>query len=287
MCHEKRGDAIDYAKWAKGLDFPAAINWLTGQSCIKSSPALPYPCAPSLCSTSRDEPPSFAWQSAMQVFIARCQNALIKNKSALDYLHLKRGLTDETIAAFKLGFNPQNSYITTSTGARLFCARGIVIPCFVDAQLWYVQIRRPEGEIGKAKGNNKYAKVSGSRKAFFNTASLANSHTVFVVGGEFDAMLGQQFAPPGMAILTLGSESNTPTPFWVEKISRFGRIVISMDNDSVGDTANQKWKEVFPSARVCSVPDGKDMTDFWKRGGNARKFLYDFGCDPSARWKSN
>lgn len=270
VCHPNRGDAIDYARWLNNMGFREAVRWILDNAGISTIPAPPRPAQKT---TTPDEPHSFAWQRALEKFVKQCHEALGKNAEVLEYLRGHRGLNDDTINIFGLGFNPENQYIIDADKNRLFCARGIVIPCFVGQQLQYVQIRRPNAEIGGAAGKNKYAKVTGSRKALFNAAAMGAAQSVVVVGGEFDAMLGQQFAPPGMAVVTLGSETNKLSDNWLTMLREAKRVTICMDNDAEGDRARERWHKCLPSAQMMGAPNGKDLTEFWQLGGNVKDWL--------------
>ena len=101
------GDAIGFVMKWRGLDFRQACAYLSGGA-IPETPA-PRPVAqphPAYV------PPVGEWQSAARQALQECQAVLWQPKytRVLDYLH-GRGLKDDTIRAFKLGY--------CATGARV------------------------------------------------------------------------------------------------------------------------------------------------------------------------
>ena len=97
--------------------------------------------------------PDEEWQEAAHEIITTCRQNLLSKVGvrAQEYLR-SRGLKDETIERFNLGY---------STGVDihgLWVPRGIVIPCVIAGKAWYfIKVR-----LASKPGEKKYTCVSGS-----------------------------------------------------------------------------------------------------------------------------
>lgn len=269
-------DAFDYVLW-RGMAQPftgkdgkshpmvgAMKYWDVAGDVVQGGEVKterPKPC---------DVPPGEAWQRMAGPFVDECAAALWGDAGAkaLDYLH-SRGLSDETIKRFKLGFNARRREWPADEwdGDKPAVAfAGITIPRFVGGVLWCVNVRRPAGSAPK------YLTLTGSKLGLFNFDELHGAKVAVAFGGEFDAMLAAQYAPAGMACVTFGGEGRRIVSPWLDSLTLMDDVVVSMDNDEAGDNGAAHWLAV-PKARRVRVPDAKDFTDFVKAGGDGAAWL--------------
>lgn len=253
QCHVDRGDAIEYLRWQRGMSFGEAVKALGVETSLAGKRG-PRPTTPRgvVIPEALDEAPAADWQAHVLAFVRECSARLwsADGTKALAYLRNRRGLNDDAIKAFHLGFS---SFDDRKHGTW----RGITIPTFYAGELWSVNTRRATGEP-------KYLKVAGSRSQLFNGDALAGAHGALICGGEFDAMLAQQHAPTGVACITFGSETKRPT--WeADYLLRDKRVFVALDNDAAGDAGAQPWAKFGERVRVS---DGKDITEFWQRDGD-------------------
>jgi hypothetical protein len=191
------------------------------------------------------------------------------------YLRAWRGLEPDTIRAYMLGFNPD--WRLLDEGIR--CPPGIHIPCMVGGQLWYVKVRLPKQVRTSVTRQNrpfpKYMVFKGSRAALFNADKLAGARVAVVVEGEFDALLLGQFLPPGWAAVTMGGTANLPGPAFVPCFLHLERVLLRLDADAAGENALADWRRLLPRAEpLPPLPGGaKDITDYWRAGGDLRAWL--------------
>jgi len=141
--------------------------------------------------------------------------------------------------------------------------------------------------VRQRKGRQpKYLKIAGSRTALFNADALKRDAVAVVTGGEFDCLLTQQHAAPGVVSLTFGSETKKPSPRWLLALRCARRVLVVYHADAEGKRGALRWKEALPRAEVAGVPvlaDGdKDITDYWRRGGHVAGWLY--GITGIPRW---
>jgi hypothetical protein len=132
-------------------------------------------------------------------------------------------------------------------------------------------VRRRKDDIER-DGKAKYMKLTGSKVAMFNSDLLTapSVHTALLCAGEFDAILAQRHAPDGVACVTFGSESKSPTERWLLAMRSVRRLFIAFDNDAAGNMGASKWAHL---GSVVNVPTGKDITEYWQGGGDLAAWL--------------
>jgi DNA primase len=255
-----------------GLKFPEVCERLTGGQ-LPTGPARVYEAPPMPAAAPAPE----AWQQIGKAFVDACACELwsANGTRALDWLH-KRGLKDETIKHFRLGYNPQDRR-DKWTGEEIFIDRGITIPCFVRDALWYIKIRRPAGEP-------KYRLVKGSKPVAVFNADMLDTQPVggglaLFVEGEFDCMLAWQELGDLLPVATLGAAKYKPD------LATWGRFflgqrvtLICYDLDGPGRQGAESLAELSRYAMLAPLPEGpwKDVTDFHQAGGDLRAWIGEY-----------
>lgn len=197
-------------------------------------------------------------------FLSTCFDALWSDTGARAraWLH-GRGLTEETIARACFGFHsgsktegdtwlPREQWglprLIRSDGqpARLWLPRGIVIPSFVQGQLWALTIRRPvKGEATNDKHDQKYVFVSGSTNALYNVDALKADRPAALVEGAFDALAVQQAAEDLVVPIATMSTTGARRVSWICKLAVAPRVLIAYDADQAGEQASSYWLDVL------------------------------------------
>lgn len=217
-------------------------------------------------------PPDQEWQALALSLVERCEKALWEpiGANAREYLH-QRGLKDETIKRFRLGYRDAPS--------------GISIPCFVKNRLWYVKFRQLATQP-------KYILLKGSKPAaIFNADTLVNSFPCLFVEGEFDCILSDQEFGYMLPVVTLGSATNQPDlATWGIYLIRPGITYILPDNDEAGELAAATIARSSRNPILASLPnkDCKDITDYHQAGGNICQWacnLMEFHDPLPATWE--
>ena len=284
QCHPKWGDAIEFVKQKDGVTFSEAVFQLGGKFTPQQKPTLKR--APLPAAVDYDTPPAQQWQTAAHVVIQECEAALWlpRNKKILDYVR-KRGLTDETIKAYRLGYcstGTANEYARNI--GDLYIRRGIIIPTIVYNDIWQIRIRLFDGvpflcsgckavltrtgECPHCRAKNKYKGVTGNKIGLMGADMLAAAHTAIICAGEFDSMLAQQYAPAGVACVTFGSETKKLSLRWQIALRKITRLIVAYDNDDAGDKGFTSVREIVPNALRARVPKGKDMGEYLSGGGD-------------------
>ena len=229
--------------------------------------------------------PQQDWQAALLRIIERSQHDLLQADAAQAYL-ARRGLTDRTITRFRLGY----SHGYKQDG--IWVARGILIPCVVQGQVWYIKIRRLPDDVSQcplcAKQNKRREVSVGNTcecgwelkkltavkrldnepvnrmNAVYNAEMLHTSAQCIFVEGEWDVMTIDQEL--GIPAVTLGSATNKPDlAVWGGYFLHLSRILTVYDNDTAGQQNGFWLHELFhEKERRVTLPDGvKDPNDLF------------------------
>jgi hypothetical protein len=221
--------------------------------------------------------------------VAYAQEQLGTDTEALAWLY-DRGLTDDTIRAAGLGWNPADLWReperwglepwTTPKGrpGRVWLPRGWVIPWKIGGDLWRVNIRRPQGQP-------KYIGPKGSSNGLYNGGSLATDKAgrwpvAIVVEGEIDALTLGQVAGDLITPVATGSTSGSRRPRWIARLALCPLVLVSFDAEvDKGDRAAAWWVGVLPNAKRwrplwadanAMAQDGADLRGWVLAGLNDR-----------------
>jgi DNA primase len=261
---DRKGDAIDYVRLMHNMGYREAVEALGGRL---EPVARPRPLV---------KPVDSAWQEKAQAVVADCQEALWSSEKALAWLEKERGLTEDTLRAWGVGYCPKDGEYHG-----LYVHRGIVLPWIVGERIWKVQIRRPDSQkrymqIAGAPGDGIYGKLTG------------NSDCV-IVEGEFDAMLLWQELSDnyrgGLSadVLTLGSASGRLADRWLPCLVKTKRFWIATDNDEAGHKAAAYWLDLVGKRgrRILPPGDAKDVGEAWKAGNDLAAWMMQVWCGGS------
>jgi DNA primase len=280
------GDVIAFYMAWKDVDFKTAIQDLSGDAPERATPA-PAPVSPSLYTP---QPPAQSWRARAGQFIAWAEANLDKHPGALAYLENERGLSPETIRAFRLGYNPENLYDDPIRwgldGKKIWLPRGIVIPGFWQKEPSYVKIRRPlAGDVlGEYIGtwtpkdglaDVKFGGPRGGVSCLFRLELLGHLPVLFLVEGEWDAMLVWEYAPDLCDAATLGGAGSKLDLLDLSLLTRYAAIIAVYDDDAAGDKGRAYLAELQKrTPRLKTImPLAHDLTDYWKSGGDLRKWI--------------
>lgn len=261
-------DVIDYVGRRDNLSFRGVCEKLGGDLSHQRDKS----CRPrqKLSQAKLKEPPSADWQAAAWRIIEDCEAVLWSDVGAKVRLWLndKRGLADETIRRWRLGFNSQARELYG-----LWIPRGVTIPHYhkTTDTLWAVNVRRGQGK------KPRYKQVKGGTWGLFGADTLQAHDIAVVTEGEFDAMLLEQHAGDLVAVITMGAAGIQDIDPWLPWLLSIRQLLIAQDNDAAGRKATRRWLQVTKRAREMRVPieppEGKDITDYWRADGDLREWV--------------
>jgi DNA primase len=264
-------DAIAYVQKRDSVDFRGACERLGAD--IREWPKLRV--EPRRLSVIQDDTePTEAWRAAAGGVVAQCESVLWSDtgERARRYLHEQRGLTDETIRRWRLGYSPTDQRI-----AGLWVQRGILIPWFVDGEVWQLKIRRPPGL------EPKYVSVSGGHPVLFGAETLRGHRVAVLCEGEFDAMLLEQIAGAWVGVATLGSCSKALSERAVLELLPISRVLVAYDLDADGEKGAERLVSLSARMRRVPPPIGKDLTEAWQMGAR----LHDWAAFHAAKYEAS
>jgi len=267
---------IDYKMRADNLDFLAALHEMAGGVTIgRSAPQT----GPAQKPEPKPKPLPDDKQDAWRAYVEAAERALWGNtqpaRAALDYLHA-RGIQDDTLRAARLGLAVSGSF-----------AGRVVIPC-VDGKgyIWYVKHREPRSIPHGVKVKDKYPQLPGGyHGALYGADDCAGKRTVILTEGEFDALLLGQEAGSLAGVGTLGSAgAELDLARWWYALGAARVIFACYDRDDAGRSGVEKLTARLPGRVRLAFPpledgQGKDITDFWKSGGNLHAWVEELISD--------
>lgn len=272
------GDVIGWVMKRENVDFPEACKRL-GAEYLSEVQARPKPEPRKRTELAQ---PTGTWQERASAFVAYAQEQLWgeTGQDGLAYLRQERGLKDETIRSWGLGWNPKAWWDKPERwglgGKKIWLPRGVVIPCEVDGAVWYAKVRR-FADDGRplAKSGEKYSGPRGGKLALFGLDKLQGRDVAIICESEFDAMLlWQEIGSVGrpVDVLAVGGAGRRLEGRWLGYLTTFKRLVVAFDLDDTGQSAGARWLSESARVRKAHIPklsarDKYDLTDFWRDGG--------------------
>lgn len=256
--------AIDFVMARNNVDFPAAVELLTGDK-------LEVPVKP-ISAARRAE--SFGGGSFDQDWYERrveaAELALEGSTLAMDYL-ANRGLTEATWKAYRVGYDEAVSLPATAGREK---RPALVIPWVRGGKLIAVRFRFLEAHTyrntdGKeltakqtSRGNFRGALFGGQTMPEFTAMPVDDAQgrcaeqlrTLVLCEGEINAMSIWQVAQPWRwDVLSLGSESAKLSAGAVALAKRYGRVIVWMDRAKIASAISDElgaFKVYSPVAKT-------------------------------------
>lgn len=180
---------------------------------------------------------------------------LLENRLMLEKVLKLRGLTEETVRKYRLGYDN----------------RRLTIPVF-NEHGWCVNLRRYD--LFKTGGPKIVSYREGFGKARLYPLESLQASQVFVVEGELDALIGCQ---SGLACITPSGGAKTWKEEW-SKLFKGKDVLVVPDNDEPGMSgARTRYESLRKEAASCAIirlpvkGEGEDLTDWMmKYGGDAK-----------------
>lgn len=181
--------------------------------------------------------------------VERYHYALLKSPKGLKYLY-KRGITDESIARFKLGFT------------RRYNQDWISIPSYEDGIPKLLKFRKcPPNETPDL---DKYIREAGGKTILFNGDCIKDSYELNIIEGEIDAITLIQNGYESTVGLTSGAGSFLPE--WYDQLNSKEKFYIILDPDKVGQkAAHEVWATRLGLNRSYNIllPQDEDINSFF------------------------
>jgi len=173
--------------------------------------------------------------------------SLWNNQSALEYLRNKRGLSNETIEHFKLGYDEQKD--------------AIAIPIFKNKELINIKYRLLNPK------DFKYTQEKDGEVWIYNEDGIDEGKKkggILIVEGEFDLMSAWQVGIRAVVSPASGKDSYG---IWLELLDSIPLVWIAYDNDKAGKEASFKLAERIKTEKCFEIeyPEGyKDANEYFQ-----------------------
>lgn len=212
------GDVFEFVERIHGSDFRHALEWLANFANVD----LNKPGSGSPRNTPRRaERPRASLPWNIKQIVEDCHQRLLDDAEMLDFLHNRRGLTDATIAQYKLGVIAREAdHPFRRLSIPLYDAAGSIVNVRLHLPAYRTELteerRRQLNKVLPWTGN-----LPDSAKPLFPIAALAGAKQVLVVEGELDAILGNQLlSGTRVAVVTGTSGAGTWREEWTSLLAR-------------------------------------------------------------------
>lgn len=303
-CHDRWGDALDFAEHVLGMsDWRDKLSLLgvtemQGDGAARFTAREPQPPKPV-------EPPSALWQERAEAFCAACaDNLWVPNHPARGYLK-GRGLTDQTLADFGVGYcsgvapgasgdgwwfepgvewglpeteqrrNKQTGELEDQP-TRVFFPRAIVIPWRANGQIWKVEMRLPINDPRYASLRKRYGKaitLKGSRAALYNADALSRERPGMLLEGELDVMTVHQEARDLITPVGVGGSTQCRDIYWISRLVVPPLLLLTFNADDAGNAAISYWRSAIGERSMAWLPPLKDPNDMLQAGLDIRGWV--------------
>lgn len=212
--------------------------------------------------------------------VAICQDELVDNNEARQYLRQTRDLSAEAIAKYRLGWVPgnlidrllelgwkipdiQHAGLMSERNYPLFWDR-VLIPYFQRDQVVLLRAKEPGGNVLQTKDTSI---------GLFGVDNLRGHKEVYVCEGEFDAMYLDQL---GFAAVGVPGAGNFQE-HWVTWFDEATKVFVVLDADEAGQRGAARIEQMLGKrAKVVDLPvpdecKSTDITEFFTRDGNRKQ----------------
>lgn len=222
--------------------------------------------------------PNEQWQDRAREIITQSHNTLQQLEVLRRYLNHTRGLSDNTISRFQLGFNAQNIFDNPSQWGlsqekKVFVGRGFTIPHLIGDTIYNLKVRLKPERLFPNGRTQKYSGPKDGATCLFNADNLIPTQPLVICEGEFDTMLLWQHCSDFASVASINGATKGIPEQWLLRMIRHKYIFVAYDNDDAGNNGSQKLLNTIARARSISVPQGNDLTDFWREGGDLSHWL--------------
>ena len=177
-----------------------------------------------------DDYTKLSMQRNRETFTSQIKNLSPINQECIDYIK-KRGITEETIQAFKVQTYKDR----------------IAFPYFKLETLVGVKTRLPR-KYNKETDGEKMLSVTGSKPYLFNAKNIELGGELVVCEGEFDCMVIWQCGFKNVVSVGAGANSLSSLLDQAEDLfKKFDSLIIVSDNDPSGDNMDALFSEKFGS----------------------------------------
>jgi KaiC/GvpD/RAD55 family RecA-like ATPase len=185
--------------------------------------------------------------------------AKTKENDALRYLIKERGLTKDAVLHFKLGSRTE---FINKDKEPYDAGEHVAIPYIKDGKCVNIKYRSLDPEIKK---EYKWKREKGGISALYNNDVIDNLDykEIYIAESELDAVSLWVLGIKNVIGLTVGAKGFKQE--WYERLERFEKIYLVLDNDNDGQEGAKKLAKRLGLGRCINIvlpDDVKDPNDF-------------------------
>ena len=277
---DKAGDSIQYLREKRGLSFGDACKYLGHDPGPRTTGPRPTPPP---WEPKDGTPPSAEWQAKARSFLDLVVSCLWSRHGddTRRWLRDAKGLSNATIKAAELGFNPADRFEPRATWGlepslkaddtphKQWIPAGLVIPLTIGGAVHRLRIRR-----NNPSGGARYVIVSGSSSAPM-VLNPERAAAAVVVESELDGLLLNQDVGDLAGVVAMGTAQAKPDRTTHEALTAAAVILVSLDTDDAGAKASWAfWPATYPD-KVKRWPciGGKDPSEARATGLDLRSWI--------------
>jgi archaellum biogenesis ATPase FlaH len=190
-------------------------------------------------------------------FMKRIRNT--KKFQSAKYLIKERGLSKETLRHFQLG---ARRTFKNKDGENYDAGEYVAIPYIKDGKCVNVKYRALDPDVEKGF---KWRREKGGISALFNDSVIDNLDydEIFIAESEIDCMSLWSMGIKNVIGLTVGAKGFKQP--WYDRLLRFNKIYLVLDNDSDGQKGAKKLAKRLGMGRCYNIllpDDVKDPNDY-------------------------
>ncbi len=299
MGEERGGDAISFLTESPvgQMGFKQAVEFLTGESWPGSTQDSRHSSLKPNHNHHNPRHDESLWRKKALAFCKWSHEKLMASKGARMRLWLleNRGLHENSVIRFRLGWNPQQHFRSKrdwgiDEDGKLALPAGLIIPRLdSNGRLTGITIRRTDQ--AEAKQFGRYYSIPSPRGreiwALRQEPLSDDSRTqkddgwpLVIVEGELDALLLVQ-ETDCVNLAALGSAGRKPQDLkrhkdFLELFVRAPAVFVALDNDEAGRKATEWWLETWKHTQPLYLPKGfKDPTEAFLAGIDLKQLLFD------------
>lgn len=247
------GDVFNFVMRQKGMSFSEALKYLAERKGIQ---------------VSFDNVDLQEEQKRRDIYSALSEAAKIYHESlpaeVIDYLK-GRGLTEETIKAYRIGFcNGQSKYrlpheVLLNAGliyenGRNYFEGFITFPHILYGRVVYISGR------GYPEKKHKKLETDKVQLAHLYNEQVLSQKEVILAEGEIDTLTLLQHGFNACGVLGAGSFKDE----WVNKFKNCETVYLSLDGDEAGIKGSLRiGNQISEKARIVCLPAGMDINDYF------------------------
>jgi twinkle protein len=181
---------------------------------------------------------------------------LLSDKDAMSYITETRGISNETVKAFKIGLQ-----IDQGGG------RWLTIPHYEKGKLINIKSR----SLPPAKKD--FRRVKDCRSILFNGDAIEKHRDeIYITEGEIDALTLWDQGIQNAVGTTTGAGSFDP--LWIDQLQAVKKIILCYDPDEAGQKGSREAARRLGYDRCFNVvlPDGQDVNEYFTGGHDLFEF---------------